>query len=291
MLINESLDLGYQGAVVFHAQSNRRDSTRTSTANLHYDAGKMPILSDRAESRTIYPMKHAFNFDVAKLRRAVIEHTSEGKQWSRRGLSLAASGGKNPDLVRDFISRGQDRKPSFDAVAGLAAAMDMDVNEFILTPTPRGGPVYIKVVGAVEAGAWREQSQWPDDQQYEVRALQSDFPELDRFGLVVMGYSMDKLFAPGVVLDCLKLPFSGESPITPTPGQIVIAQHNRGGLCEMTCKRLGRETDGQWYLMPESTKAEHQEKIPIGAPDENYALDDGIVIVGIVSAAIQQFLN
>lgn len=285
MIGQESLDIGYD---VFHSQMNKRDSTRTSSA---YFAGEVPILPERAESRSITHMTQAVNFDVAKLRRAVIDHTGDGKKWSRRALSMAASNGKNPDLVRDFISRGQDRKPSFDAVAGLAAAMGIDVNEFILTPTARNAPIYIKVIGAVEAGAWREQCQWPDDQQYEVRALQTDFPSLGRFGLVVVGNSMDKLFAPGVVLDCLRLPFSGESPIVPTPGQIVIAQHNRGDLCEMTCKRLGRDPDGQWFLMPESTRPEHQERIPIGSPDENYTLDDGIVIVGIVNAAIQQFLT
>jgi hypothetical protein len=207
-------------------------------------------------------------------------------------LFRSASNGKNPDLIRDFISRGQDRKPSFDAVAGIANALNMDVSDFAIAGTGgRTGPVYINVVGAVEAGTWREQCEWPEDQQYEVRALQSEYPELGRFGLIVVGYSMDKLFAPGVVLDCLRLPFSGESPIVPTPGQIVIAQHIRGGLCETTCKRLGREVNGQWFLQPESTKPEHQEKILIGAPDADFATDDGISIVGIVSAAIQQFLT
>lgn len=288
MIGQESLDIGYD---VFHSQMNKRESTRTSST---YFEGGFPILMGREESRIIPAMteeSNQLNFDVAKLRRVVIEHTGQGKKWSRRALSLAASNGKNPDLVRDFISRGQDRKPSFDAVAGIANALGMDVSEFTSLPSARNAPVYIKVVGAVEAGAFREQCEWPEHQQYEVRALQTDYPELQRFGLVVVGYSMDKLFAPGVVLDCLRLPFSGESPIVPTPGQIVIAQHNRGDLCEMTCKRLGRDPDGQWFLMPESTRPEHQERIPIGSPDENYALDDGIVIVGIVNAAIQQFLT
>lgn len=281
MICQESFDIGYD---VFHAVSDMRDITPMST-------GKFPILNLGSETRSIPRMVEQLNFDVAKLRRVVIEHTGQGKKWSRRALSLAASNGKNPDLVRDFISRGQDRKPSFDAVAGIANALGMDVSEFTSLPSARNAPIYIKVIGAVEAGAWREQCAWPDDQQYEVRALQTDYPELQRFGLVVVGYSMDKLFAPGVVLDCLRLPFSGESPIIPTPGQIVIAQHNRGDLCEMTCKRLGRDPDGQWFLMPESTRPEHQERIPIGSPDENYTLDDGIVIVGIVNAAIQQFLT
>lgn len=131
MIGQESLDIGYD---VFHSQMNKRDSTRTSRA---YFEGEVPILPERAESRTVAGMVEQLNFDVAKLRRVVIEHTGQGKKWSRRALSLAASNGKNPDLVRDFISRGQDRKPSFDAVAGIANALGMDVSEFTSLPSLR----------------------------------------------------------------------------------------------------------------------------------------------------------
>lgn len=295
MIGNEAFDFSDKAAVdfgcVFHDRINRRDTTRTSSDN----QCNIPLLSERAESRNIAGMikpRKTYTppvFDLAKLLKAIIDNTGPGKRFTRRGLSMAATGGKNPDLIRNLLN-DKSKKPSFDAVAGLATAMGLEVDDFTINPGVKGGPVYIKVVGAVEAGAWREQCQWPDEQQYEVRALQSDFPELDRFGLIVVGYSMDKLFAPGVVLDCLKLPFSGDSLIQPMPGQIVIAQHNRGDLCEMTCKRLGRDANGQWFLMPESTRPEHQDRIPIGAPDADYALDDGIVIVGIVNAAIMQFL-
>lgn len=290
MIGNEALDFGYD--VLFHSQTNKRETARTSSSNV----GGIPILKERAFSRTFSPMKKLYEdsapaFDLPKLLKAVVENTGPGKRFTRRGLSLAATGGKNPDLVRDLISRGTSRKPSFGAVAGLATALGKDVSEFTKQAQSAAVEVYIRVVGAVEAGVWREQYEWPEEQQYEVRALQSNYPTLDRFGLVAVGYSMDKLFQPGVVLDCLKIPFSGYSPIRPTPGQIVIAQYNKGGLCETTCKRLGRDPDGQWYLQPESTKPEHQERIPIGAAHDDYALDDGIVIVGIVNAAIQQFLK
>lgn len=140
MLRGKRLNFGNKGLlIVFHTENNKRDSTRTSSAFL----GNVPLLSKFAETRSIATM----NFDVSKLRRVVIENTGPGKKWSRRSLSLAATNGKNPDLVRDFISRGQDRKPSFEAVTGLANAMGMDVNEFLASPSQRNAPVYIKVVG------------------------------------------------------------------------------------------------------------------------------------------------
>jgi hypothetical protein len=122
MTDNEFVDLGNDtgrlvgGVCVFHDQNNKGETTRTSSTYL----GKPPLLRKVAETRTIAGIadtEKPQNLDVAKLRLVIIENTGTGKKWSRRGLAMAASGGKNPDLVRDFISRGQDRKPSFDAVA------------------------------------------------------------------------------------------------------------------------------------------------------------------------------
>jgi hypothetical protein len=229
-------------------------------------------------------------FDLSKLKQAIIENTSPGNRFTKRGLSLKATAGKNPDLIRNLLN-DKSKKPSFEAATGLIAAMGLDISEFSALPVSRGGAVYIKVVGPAEAGVWRKPSQWPDEQQYEVRALQSDFAELERFGLEVVGYSMDKLFAPKFILDCFKIPFSSDCAIRPNAGQLVIVQAIDGDKTETTCKRLGREPNGQWFLTLESTKAEHQVKIPIGAPKDNYWIDGDIKIVGIVSVAMQQFLT
>ncbi|MEG8021821.1 hypothetical protein [Sphingomonas aerolata] len=52
----------------------------------------------------------------------------------------------------------------------------------------------IEVIGAVEAGVWRERTEWPESERYEIEAGHSVVPNVERFGLVVEGYSMDKVF-------------------------------------------------------------------------------------------------
>lgn len=228
--------------------------------------------------------------NVAALKKAVFEATLKGSGLSRRALSLQASEGKNPDLVRDLLSRGQDRKVSIETAAGLAKALGRDLGEFIqgeaLTP---GGPPRIKVMGEVEAGAWRENGEWDADQIFEIEVTPSPFGATGRFGLRVVGYSMNELFLPGTILDCFQV--YGADGLVPEPGDIVIVQRCRGDLIETTCKRLERLSDGSYQLRAESTRPEFQEPIAIGKPDGDYFGDDEIRIIGIVNAAVTPVLR
>ena len=227
--------------------------------------------------------------NVAALKKAVIEATVAGSGLSRRKLSMLASDGKNPDLVRDLLSRGQDRKVSFETAAGLAQALGRDLSEFligeVLAPT---GPNRIKVVGDVEAGAWRENGEWDDDQIFEIEVTPSPFAATGRFGLRVVGFSMDRLFLPGTILDCFQV--YGADGLVPEPGDIVIVQRARGDLFETTCKRLERLQDGSYQLRAESTRPEFKEPIAIGRPDGDYFGDDETRIIGIVNAAVTPVL-
>lgn len=223
--------------------------------------------------------------DVSALKRAVIEATGPGREFSRRSLSLAASAGKNPDLVRDLISRGQDRKVSFETAAGLAAAMGRDVGEFIAGSVGASQALEaIRVIGAVEAGAWRECEAWEPDRQFEVIVQPVSLGGAVRFGLQVVGYSMDRVFLPGTILDCLRIPDTPD--LAPIPGDIVVVQRRRGDLFETTCKRLERADDGGFQLRAESTRPEFGEPIPIGSPDNGHFADEDICIIGIVNSAI-----
>lgn len=141
----------------------------------------------------------------------------------------------------------------------------------------------VSVVGAVEAGVWRERTEWAREQQYEVEAGYSMVSGAERFALEVEGYSMDKIFPPGSVLDCLRV-YKGR--LDPQDGDLVIVQRRRHDLMETTCKRLTR--DGEtWVLIAESTKPEFAEPIVLGTPDRDFAGDDDIEVIGIVARAIQ----
>lgn len=248
-------------------------------------AGSVPILRVSARSATMPGMEAGTRIDVAALKRAVIAATGPGKQFTRRSLSLAASGNKNPDLIRDLISRGQDRKVSFDTAVGIAAALGVDVGQFIAGGVAASGKLdAIRVIGAVEAGAWRECEQWDDDRQFEIVAQPAQIAGAVRFGLEVVGYSMDRVFLPGTILDCLRIPDTPD--LQPIAGDIVIVQRRRGDLFETTCKRLERTEDGSYQLRAESSRPEFTAPIPIGKPDNGHFADEDICIIGIVNSAI-----
>lgn len=275
---DESLNVGEE--IACHAGHYMRVATRPSSPH----AGKSPIVRIFSRGPNYVPMGQSQKIDIAALKRAIIENTGPGKRFTRRGLSLLASGGKNPDLIRDLISRGQDKKLSFETVTGIASAMEMDVSLFFAGTIGEKPGETITVIGVVEAGVFRQHEQWNEEDRYPVNVFPPPIAGAERFGLEVAGFSMDKVFLPGTVLDCMGIP--GTPGLVPQPGDIVIVRHSRGDLVETTCKRLELLEDGTFQLRAESNRPEFAEPIWLGKPDKSYFADDGIEIIGVVNTAI-----
>lgn len=235
-------------------------------------------------------MADNLKIDVEALKSAILEATTgEDKRFSQRKLSLAASGGKNADLVRDLLSRGQDKQISFTTAIGLAEALGVDISNFTKGYTSRQASTTIPVLGTVEAGVWRQSGAWDCEQQYEVEVMPTAYENAERFGLEVVGHSMDKVFLPGTILDCIKLP--SMDGLEPIPGDVVIVVRQLGDLFETTCKRLEQTSDGSFQLRCESTRPEFSEPIPIGKPDRGHYSDDEIRIIAIVNSSITKVMR
>ena len=139
------------------------------------------------------------------------------------------------------------------------------------------------VNGAVEAGVWRQSEEWNDERAFVIEDRPTPVPGAKRFGLVVEGRSMDVVYEPGTVLDCISI-FSQD--IKPETGDHVIVEHVRpDGLRELTVKEYLAE-DGHYFLLPRSTKPEFQERIEIGHPSHDHNGDDRIEVIGFVVGSI-----
>lgn len=222
-------------------------------------------------------------FDSAHLRAILEEATGPDSKWSARSLSMAATGDRSPNVVRD-IMRGKSVNPTLDTILGLARALGMDISEFVPAgasgaSAPRASrSERLKVVGAVAAGVWREQTDWVEEDCYWIEVAPNPLAGGERFALRMEGYSMDRIIPPGSDLECLRVTFG---VVDPQPGDIVIVQRNRHDLQELTCKRL--EFDGHnWVLRAESTRPEFQEPIVIGRPDDGHFGDDETAVIAIV---------
>lgn len=228
--------------------------------------GRVPLLRETARTATMLCMVDAPQIDVPKLRRAILAWLDANPKESRRSLSMKASGGGNADMVRDTF-RVDKRVPKFETVAALAKAMGVEVSEFVRSLPPRSrsdGDSWLRIYGAVEAGAWHEYREWPAEDQYEVEVpIEGEFP--GETGLVVRGRSMEKRLPPGTYLRCVPLIGSGHDF---QDNDYVIVERMKAGLRELTCKRISLRPDGNWELVAESYAPEFADPIFIGKPIE-----------------------
>lgn len=133
------------------------------------------------------------------------------------------------------------------------------------------------VVGAVEAGSWREATEWPQDEHYTVNIYDDRFPDL--IGLEVRGDSMNKLYKAGTVLICRQ--FDPTNEIPPVGKRVIVQRRIASGLIEATVKLLEIDADGQAVLMPQSTNDDYK-PIPYSPSGDG---DGDVQITAIVVGA------
>lgn len=154
-----------------------------------------------------------------------------------------------------------------------------------VAPAEAGRERIVEVTGSVAAGVWRETTEWPQSERFEIVVGPSPFPRARRFGLRVDGHSMDLNFAPGTLLDCLSIFDLG---IEPANGDLVIVERQRAdGLRELTVKEFQRDDDGRTWLLPRSSKPEFQSPIEVGKPDHEHNGDDRVQVIAYVIGSYQ----
>lgn len=144
---------------------------------------------------------------------------------------------------------------------------------------PLGPRLYVK--GEVAAGVWREAWEFAPD-EWEVFTGRADIsaPQRQRFGLRVRGESMNMIYPPGTILECVQ--FTDQEIEN---GKRVIVKRTRddGGV-ETTVKEFLTDGEGRVWLVPRSTNPAFQTPIRADEPSQGIA---AIEILGIVVASIR----
>ena len=145
----------------------------------------------------------------------------------------------------------------------------------------------IKVVGAVEAGAYQEAISWDlDDGKISPIDKDSRYQDVPQFGLEVRGNSMNEIYPPGTVLVCVKLYDLGRNP---RPKEKVIAyRRNEQGLVEATVKELRQMEDGTYWLWPRSHDPQYQEPLPLSFDDPFGDAEDISIHAVVIKAVINE---
>lgn len=137
------------------------------------------------------------------------------------------------------------------------------------------------IVGTVEAGAWREVAELPEEEweavQFETRP---EYQGARRFGLRVRGQSMNQHYPPGSILDCVSF---WEIRRRPQDGDhVVVYRRGPSDLIEATVKELVR-ANGGWELWPRSTHQAHKSPLTIDhipEDDENEPIRIVALVIG-----------
>ena len=143
-------------------------------------------------------------------------------------------------------------------------------------PTALGPQIPIQ--GEVAAGVWRERMEY-DESEWEhfTGAANIEAPLSHRFGLRVEGDSMDILYPPGTILECVR--YWGDAVIQ--NGKRVIVQRSRedDGI-ETTVKEYFEDKDGIVWLVPRSNNPAFQAPFRVDQPEE------GITDVRVVAIVV-----
>lgn len=98
---------------------------------------------------------------------------------------------------------------------------------------------------------WKEA--WEvDPDEWEMFTGRADVsaPLQRRFGLRVVGDSMNEVYPPGTILECVA--YNGEVEI-PSGKRVIVVRTKHDGSVEATVKELVRSQDGVEWLRPRST--------------------------------------
>jgi SOS-response transcriptional repressor LexA len=140
----------------------------------------------------------------------------------------------------------------------------------------------LHVKGEVAAGVWREAWEFDPD-EWEVFTGRSDIAASprERFGLRVVGDSMNEVYPPGTIIECVS--YRGDGAIL-AGKRVVVLRKRIDGTVETTVKELVLDPDGRTWLRPRSTNPAFQ-AFPADSPDSPDITR--VEIIGIVVASIR----
>ena len=194
------------------------------------------------------------------------------KELKLSGRALSEKAGGSDSMVKQILSE-RSANPRIDTVIELARELGVSLAWLVGESEQKERLDVIpleeefRVIGEVQAGAWREALEWSEDDRYSVALPPVGVDKrVPRFGLVVRGDSMNEVFEDGTILVCVNTVDMERWPIS---GEFVICQrHDKQGLVETTVKQYRENRDGDAFLIPRSSNPAYS-SIPL--PDNRKA--------------------
>lgn len=157
------------------------------------------------------------------------------------------------------------RKPSIDDLEGVADALGVTLSELVAINNlkPLGPQLYVK--GAVAAGEWVDAYEWEQDSWQTFTGRPDVVAKIEhRFGLRVVGDSMDQIYPDGTIVECVSLFGHAEA----MHGRKVIVVRKRADLSVEATVKEYVEIEGKPWLLPRSSNPMHR-AIDLTAEDDS----------------------
>lgn len=184
--------------------------------------------------------------------------------FTQHTLALAAGVGQT--YIRDILM-GRSREPRRSKLEKIAEALNCSLPELFEEEDVPAALVLpgcaIDVRGAVQAGAWRESMEWAPEERFRVPLpAEESWKDRPRYGLLVEGDSMNKVFPPGSIAIVINFADLGRHPQN---GDYVVVERRDplGDGFEATIKALQLRPGGQALLWPKSTAPEFQSPLEL----------------------------
>lgn len=141
------------------------------------------------------------------------------------------------------------REPNMSKLADIASALGVEPGElFGAGFTPLGPRLFVK--GEVAAGVWKEAYEWPEDEWQAFTGRPDVTAETEhRFGLRIVGASMNEIYPEGTIVECVSVFGHTEIEIGK---RVVIVRTRSDGRIEATVKELQQAPDGKLWAVPRS---------------------------------------
>lgn len=166
-------------------------------------------------------------------------------------------------------------------LASLASAYRATIGEIFdgpLPTVPLGPPLHIK--GEVAGGMWKDAFELPEDEWQTFYGRPDVTVPLDaRFGLRVVGESMNAIYPHGTILECVKVMQGAEIA---SGKRVIVVRQREDFEYEATVKEFVVDDDGVPWLWPRSYHPEFQTPWRM---DQDQPGIRSVTIVGVVVAS------
>lgn len=204
----------------------------------------------------------------------------------RNGMKLTqAKFGKLVGVDQSTISNWErnEQTPEGEALLTLAKLAKKPVEEFLGNVELRPAKVQdVSVIGRVQAGEWIEVWEYPPEDQFEILVTPSKkYRGLKRFGLEVVGPSMNLVYPEGTIIICVSLDDLGRFPNDKE--RVVVERRRSDGRLEVTCKEWLRDPKtGEVWLWPRSDDPAYAQPFQLPSPEDGSGTED-IRVTAIVT--------